>query len=323
MDLINRPRRLRKTSIIRDLTAETILDKRKLIFPYFVSEGSRIRKPIESMPGIDRVSIDNLLKDLEGDHKLGINTVLLFGIPDNKDEVGTEAYSDSGIVQKAVKEIKKKFPGIYVITDVCLCEFTDHGHCGIIKDGDVLNDPTLELLSRTAVSQALAGADMVAPSDMMDGRVGAIREALDREGLTDIPIMSYAAKYSSAFYGPFRDAAGSAPQFGDRKSYQMDFRNGKEAEKEVLMDIDEGADIVMVKPALSYLDIISRTKELVDIPVCAYNVSGEYSMVKAAAKLGMGDEERLTVEILGSIFRAGADMIITYHARDVLKNNWF
>ncbi len=323
MDLVNRPRRLRKNSIIRDLTAETILDTRKLIFPYFVTEGSRIRTPIESMPGIDRVSVDNLLKDLEGDHKRGINTILLFGIPHKKDETGTGAYSDSGIVQKAVREIKKNFPGVYVITDVCLCEFTDHGHCGIVRDGDVLNDPTLELLSRTAVSQAMAGADMVAPSDMMDGRVGAIREALDAKGLTDVPIMSYAAKYSSAFYGPFRDAAGSAPQFGDRRSYQMDFRNGIEAEKEVLMDIDEGADIVMVKPALSYLDIISRVKDIVDLPVCAYNVSGEYSMVKAAAKLGMGDEERLTVEILGSIFRAGADMIITYHARDVLKNGWF
>jgi porphobilinogen synthase len=323
MDLVDRPRRLRKNSIIRDLTAETVLDTRKLIFPYFVCEGSRSRIPIESMPGIDRVSLDNLLKDLESDHKLGINTILLFGIPDKKDEVGSGAYSDSGIVQKAVREIKKNFPGVYVITDVCLCEFTDHGHCGIIKDGDVLNDPTLDLLSRTAVSQAMAGADMVAPSDMMDGRVGAIREALDAKGLTDVPIMSYAAKYCSAFYGPFRDAAGSAPQFGDRRSYQMDFRNRREAEKEVLLDINEGADIVMVKPALSYLDIITRVKDLTDLPVCAYNVSGEYSMVKAAAKLGMGDEERLSVEILGSIFRAGADMIITYHARDVLKNNWF
>ncbi len=323
MDIVNRPRRLRKNSIIRDLTAETILDARKLIFPYFVCEGSGVRTPIESMPGIERVSVDNLLKDLESDHKLGINTILLFGIPDSKDEVGSGAYSESGIVQKAVREIKKNFPGIYVITDVCLCEFTDHGHCGIIKDGDVLNDPTLELLARTAVSQAAAGADMVAPSDMMDGRVGAIREGLDAEGLSGVPIMSYAAKYSSAFYGPFRDAAGSTPQFGDRRSYQMDFRNAREAEKEVLMDLDEGADIVMVKPALSYLDIIARIKDLVDLPVCAYNVSGEYSMVKAAAKLGMGDEERLTVEILGSIFRAGADMIITYHARDILKNGWF
>ncbi len=228
-----------------------------------------------------------------------------------------------GIVQKAVRAIKKKFPDLYVITDVCLCEFTSHGHCGMVDKGKILNDPSLELLAKTAVSHAAAGADMVAPSDMMDGRVAAIRQGLDSNGFSDIPILAYAAKYASAFYGPFRDAAGSAPQFGDRRSYQMDFRNAAEAEREVLLDIEEGADIVMVKPALSYLDIIHRIKNIVKVPVCAYNVSGEYAMVKAAGRFGFGDEQRLTTEILTSIFRAGADMIISYHTRDVLKNKWF
>ncbi len=323
MDLIYRPRRLRKNSILRDLAAETRPQVGKLIMPHFVCEGKNTRTPIDSMPGIDRVSIDHLLKDVEADLKAGIRSVLLFGIPDSKDETGSGAYADNGIVQKAVREIKKHLPGVLVITDVCLCEFTSHGHCGIVRDGEVLNDPTLELLARTALSQAAAGADMVAPSDMMDGRVAAIRDTLDSGGFTDVSVMSYAAKYCSAFYGPFREAAGSAPQFGDRKSYQMDPRNAREAEMEVLADIAEGADIVMVKPALSYLDIIRRVREISEVPVCAYNVSGEYTMVKVTAREGYGDEQRLAVEILTSIFRAGADMIITYHARDVAKNKWF
>ncbi len=322
MDLINRPRRLRVNSTVRDLTAEVVIDPKKLIMPHFVCEGSEIREPIESMPGIDRVSVDNLLTDLENDYKAGIRSVLIFGIPEKKDEVGSEAYSDMGIVQNAVRSIKKRMPEILVITDVCLCEYTNHGHCGIIEKGDVLNDPTLKLLAKTALSHAEAGADMVAPSDMMDGRVGEIRDILDENNFFNVSIMSYAAKYCSAFYGPFRDAAGSAPQFGDRKSYQMDPRNALEAEKEVIADIDEGADIVMVKPALSYLDIIHRVKQIAGVPVCAYNVSGEYSMVKAAAKLGYGDERRLAAEIITSIFRAGSDMVITYHARDILKNKW-
>ena len=314
-----RPRRLRNSKVIRDLVAETQIVPSKLIMPHFVCEGNNIRKPIEAMPGIDNISIDNLLKDIEKDSKLGISMVLLFGIPDNKDDVGSGAYDDDGIVQKAVREIKKRFPELLVITDICLCEYTSHGHCGIVQDGIVLNDPTLDLLAKTAVSHARSGADMVAPSDMMDGRIGSIRDALDETGFTDTPIMAYSAKYASAFYGPFREAAGSAPQFGDRKAYQMDPRNAREAEREVMLDLDEGADIVMVKPALSYLDIIYRIKELSPVPVCAYNVSGEYSMVKAAGKLGMVDEDRIILEILTSIFRAGADMIISYHTREVLE----
>jgi porphobilinogen synthase len=318
--LTYRPRRLRSSEVIRNLVAETSVNPAKLIMPHFVCKGSGYRKPIESMPGIENVSIDNLLRDIESDCQLGITMALFFGIPAEKDDVATGAYAEDGIVQKALREVKKRFPQLCLITDVCLCEYTSHGHCGIVKDGKVLNDPTLDLLSRTALSHARAGADMVAPSDMMDGRVGAIRGALDDNGFSDTPIMAYSAKYASAFYGPFRDAAGSAPQFGDRRAYQMDPRNGREAEREVVLDLEEGADIVMVKPALSYLDIIYRTKEISPVPVCAYNVSGEYSMVKAAAKLGMIDEARVTMEILTSIFRAGADMVISYHTRELLKN---
>ena len=323
MDLTDRPRRLRNSATLRDITAETQPDSRKLIMGYFVCEGSSIRQAIVSMPGIDRVSLDNLILDIGQDIAYGLKSVLLFGIPDQKDETGTGAYDENGIVQQAVRTLKKEFPELLVITDVCLCEFTSHGHCGIVENGKVLNDPTLALLAKTAVSQAAAGADMVAPSDMMDGRVGAIRQALDEQGFQDIPIMSYAAKYSSAFYGPFRDAAGSAPQFGDRRSYQMDCRNAREAEHEVLLDLEEGADIIMVKPALSYLDIICRVRQMVQVPVCAYNVSGEYSMVKIAAHSGFINEEQMVKEILTSIFRAGADMVISYHTRDILKNNWF
>ena len=318
-----RPRRLRENEIIRNLCAETLLDYNKLIMPYFVIEGTHIKEPIESMPGVSRLSIDNLLKTLEADIALGVKSIILFGIPLEKDEKASGAYDDNGIIQKACREIKKHFGNVYIITDVCLCEYTSHGHCGMVVGNRIDNDSTLELLAKTAVSHAKAGADMVAPSDMMDGRIEAIRMALDDEGFTHIPILSYAAKYASAFYGPFRDAAGSAPQFGDRRSYQMDFRNSREALKEVYLDIEEGADIVMVKPALAYLDIIHRVKQAVDVPVCAYNVSGEYSMVKAASTLGFGDEARLVREIMTAIFRAGADMVISYHTVDILKNKWF
>ncbi len=318
-----RPRRNRASYLIRDLVAETVVDRRKLIMPHFVLEGKNLKEPILSMPGVSRVSIDNLLKDIESDHRTGIDKILLFGIPDKKDEQGSGAYDRNGIVQRALREIKKHLPGILVITDVCLCEYTSHGHCGIVDGGNILNDPTLEILSRVALSHAECGSDMIAPSDMMDGRVRAIRASLDAGGFDDLPILAYSAKYASAFYGPFREAAGSAPQFGDRSSYQMDCRNSLEAEKEVLLDISEGADMVMVKPALSYLDVIYRTRRLVNVPICAYNVSGEYSMVKSMAKLGYGDEARLTKEIITSIFRAGADMIISYHTRDIFKNNWF
>jgi len=323
MDILRRPRRLRSTATMRDMVAETRPDYNKLIMPYFVVEAGNTREAIPSMPGIERVSPDLLMQDVKADMELGVRTVLLFGIPSQKDDIATGAFDEHGIVQETVRLLKKNFSGLTVITDVCLCEYMDHGHCGVVQEGKVLNDPSLELLAKTAVSHAHAGADMVAPSDMMDGRVGAIREALDEQGYQDVPIMAYSAKYASAFYGPFRDAAGSAPQFGDRRSYQMDFRNAIEAEREVLLDMDEGADIVMVKPALSYLDVINRVKNIVDVPVCAYNVSGEYSMVKASAKMGYGDEQALVTEILTSIFRAGADMIISYHTRDILKNRWW
>ncbi len=322
MNSAYRPRRLRSSQIIRDLAAETYADKNRLIMPHFVAEGTNIREDFDTMPGISRVCIHNLLKDLEADLSLGINKILLFGIPQEKDDLAKNAYSDTGIVQNAVRRIKQELPDIHIITDVCLCEYTSHGHCGVVGNGKILNDPTLDLLSKTAVSHAAAGADTVAPSDMMDGRVGAIREALDGNGYTDTLILSYAVKYASAFYGPFRDVAGSAPQFGDRKTYQMDYRNAVEAEKEALTDLDEGADMIMVKPALAYMDIISRVREITDVPLCTYNVSGEYAMVKAAAEKGCGDERMLVTEILTSLFRAGADMIISYHTRDIYKKGW-
>lgn len=323
MEMAQRPRRLRSGKILRDICSETRVDPAKLIMPHFVREGKNIREAVAPMPGIERVSSENLLNDIEADLKLGIKSIMLFGIPDKKDERGSGAYSPNGVVQKTVREIKKKFgDDIFVISDVCLCEYTSHGHCGILKGDSVENDPTLELIAETALTHAAAGADMVAPSDMMDGRVAIIRDTLDEEGFQDTPIMSYSAKYASAFYEPFREAAGSTPSSGDRKGYQMDFRNAIEAEREVMLDIDEGADIVMVKPALSYLDIIHRVKNSVNVPVCAYNVSGEYSMVKAAVKAGFADEQRITAEILTSIFRAGADMVISYHTREVLKNRW-
>ncbi len=311
-----RPRRLRSNENIRRMVRETKLSPDNFIYPLFVTHGKGVKKEINSMPGNFQQSIDNVVKDCEEVKDLGIPAVLLFGIPELKDEVGSEAYSDEGIVQHAIKAIKNKTPEIIVITDVCLCEYTSHGHCGVIKNGVVQNDATLELLAKEALSHAKAGADMVAPSDMMDGRVGAIREMLDGESFYDVPIMSYAAKYASSFYGPFREAAESTPQFGDRRSYQMDAPNSREALREVALDIDEGADIVMVKPALAYLDIIYQVKQNFNLPVAAYNVSGEFSMVKAAAKLGWIDGERAMMESLIAMKRAGADMILSYFSKE-------
>ncbi|MGB3400612.1 MAG: porphobilinogen synthase [Candidatus Deferrimicrobiaceae bacterium] len=316
----HRPRRLRRNEGIRRMVRETILTVDDLIYPLFVAAGRKIRKEISSMPGIFQLSVENLVKEVKEVRGLGIPAILLFGIPAKKDPVGSDACSDDGIVQTAVRAIKDAVPDIQVITDVCFCEYTDHGHCGILNPaGDVDNDATLDILARSAVTHARAGADMVAPSDMMDGRVAAIRRALDEEGYEGIPIMSYAAKYASGFYGPFRDAAESAPEFGDRRSYQMDPPNAREALREVALDIQEGADIVMVKPALPYLDIICRVRDAFDLPVAAYQVSGEYSIVKAGEKLGWVDGPRLMMEILVSIKRAGADLILTYAAKEAAK----
>ncbi len=301
------------------MVRETILTPDDFIYPLFVTFGKGVKKPIASMPGCFQESVDEVVKTAKEAFDLGIPAIILFGIPEHKDEVGSSAFDPHGVVQEAIKAIKDAVPELLIITDVCMCEYTSHGHCGVVRDGEVLNDPTLELLQKEAVSHAQAGADMVAPSDMMDGRVKAIREALDSEGFSHIPIMSYAAKYASSFYGPFRDAAESTPQFGDRRAYQMDPPNRREALKEVALDIEEGADIVMVKPALSYLDIISDVKENFDVPVAAYNVSGEYSLVKAAAQLGWIDHDRVMMEILVSIKRAGADMILTYFAPEAAK----
>ncbi|MBV9216046.1 MAG: porphobilinogen synthase [Acidobacteria bacterium] len=312
----NRARRLRRTEHLREMFREIRLHTTDFIYPLFIVEGSDIKKEISSMPGQYQMSIDNLARECESLLELGVGSVLLFGIPAEKDEVGSGAYAEDGIIQKAVREIKSRAPEMVVITDVCLCEYTSHGHCGVIENGDVVNDKTLELLVKEAVSHAQAGADMVAPSDMMDGRVGAIRSALDGAGLVNTPIMAYSAKYSSAFYGPFREAAESAPQFGDRRAYQMDFGNSDEAMREIALDIKEGADVVMVKPALSYLDVIRRVKTEFNIPIAAYNVSGEFSMVKAAAQKGWLDGERVMMEILMSIKRAGADTMITYFAKE-------
>lgn len=316
---IQRPRRLRMNENIRRMVRETILSVDDLVYPIFVTHGTNVARPVEAMPGIYNYSIDRLLKELEEVVELKIPAILPFGIPSVKDEIGSEAYAEEGIIQRAVRAIKKAYPELLVITDVCLCEYTNHGHCGIIKEEYVLNDPTLELLARTAVSHAAAGADMVAPSDMMDGRVGVIRKALDDRGYENVPIMAYSSKYCSSFYGPFREAAGSSPQFGDRKAYQMDPANSSEALREVRLDLEEGADIVMVKPALAYMDVIRRVKDEFDFPVAAYNVSGEYSMVKAAAQKGWVDERRIVLEILTGIKRAGADIIITYHAKDAAR----
>lgn len=314
-----RPRRLRATEPLRRLVRETKVGVEDLIYPLFVRHGKGLKEPIPSMPGCYRFSPDALLQEAKEVWELGVPAVILFGIPERKDERASEAYARDGIIQQAVRELKGALPQLTIITDVCLCEYMSHGHCGLVQDGIILNDPTLELLSLTALSHAEAGADMVAPSDMMDGRVRAIREALDREGYSHVPILAYSAKYASAFYGPFREAADSAPQFGDRSTYQMDPANGDEALREVALDIEEGADIVMVKPALSYLDVIRRVKETFCVPVAAYNVSGEYAMIKAAAQSGWIDGERVMMEVLLSIKRAGADMILTYFAKEAAR----
>ena len=312
-----RLRRVREHEPLRRMVRETTLSPSNFIYPMFVTHGQGLRQPIEPMPGCFHFSIDQLVLDVAEAAALGIPAVLLFGLPAEKDPMGTEGYDPEGIIQEAVRAIKKEVPGMMVITDVCMCEYTDHGHCGIIDNGKVDNDATLELLARTAVTQVQAGADMVAPSAMMDGQVKAIRDSLNDHGYEDVPVMGYAAKYASAFYGPFRIAAGSTPQFGDRRSYQMDPANAREAMREIESDIAEGADIVMVKPAMSYMDVIRRARERFDHPLAAYNVSGEYSMVKAAGARGWIDEKRITLEILTSIRRAGADFILSYHAKEV------
>jgi porphobilinogen synthase len=301
------------------MVRETRLSVDDLIYPMFICPGEGVREPIGAMPGVNQLSVDQGVEECREVAGLGIPAVILFGIPESKDAAGTGAYVDDGIVQQAIRTIKQNVPDLMVITDVCLCEYTDHGHCGVIKDDDVQNDPTLQLLVKTSLSHVHAGADMVAPSDMMDGRIGAIRTALDEENLTHIPIMAYSAKYASAYYGPFREAAGSTPQFGDRRSYQMDPPNTNEALREVEMDLEEGADIVMVKPALAYLDIIQRVKSTFEVPLAAYNVSGEYAMIKAAGQMGWIDEDRVMMESLVAIKRAGADLILTYFAKDAAK----
>ncbi len=314
-----RLRRLRKNESFRKMVRETHLRPDDLILPLFVRPGKRVKQPISSMPGHFQFSVDLLVKEVQEAASLGIAGVILFGIPEKKDEVGSEAYADDGIVQKALRAIKEKVEGILLMTDVCLCEYTSHGHCGVVNDGTIRNDETLDLLSQQALSHARAGADIIAPSDMMDGRVGAIRKILDDHQFEDTPILAYAAKFASSFYGPFRVAAESKPQFGDRKSYQMDPANGDEALREVRLDLEEGADMVMVKPALPYLDIIRRVKETFNIPVAAYQVSGEFAMVKAASQLGWIDGEEVMMESLIAIKRAGADMILTYFAKDMAR----
>jgi porphobilinogen synthase len=316
---VERPRRLRRNERLRSLVRETPLAASDFIYPMFVCPGKRVRNEVPSMPGIFQQSVDRFLEECREVEQLGISGIILFGLPEKKDERGSEAWSPDAAVQRAVAAVKKANLDLVVMTDVCLCEYTSHGHCGVVEDGEVLNDPSLELLAQTAVSHARAGADVVAPSDMMDGRVGAIRRALDEAGFTHVSILAYSAKYCSAFYGPFREAAGSAPQFGDRRSYQMDPANVREALREVRLDLVEGADMVMVKPALPYLDVLRAVRRSVRVPVAAYNVSGEYSMVKAAARNGWLDERRTAMEILTGIRRAGADFILTYHAKDAAR----
>ena len=316
---IHRPRRLRRTELVRTLVRETHLSKAGLVYPMFVCPGNKVRQEVSSMPSVFQQSVDQIVEECREVEGLGLSAVILFGLPETKDAKGSSSLLANGVVQRAVEGIKKAKLNLLVITDVCLCEYTDHGHCGVIANGEVDNDATLEILAEQALSHARVGADIVAPSDMMDGRVAAIRKKLDGNSFTDVAILSYAAKYCSAFYGPFREAAQSAPQFGDRRSYQMDPANVREALKEVAMDLDEGADMVMVKPALPYLDVIRAVRERFDVPVGAYNVSGEYAMVKAAAQRGWLDEKRTVLELLTGIQRAGADIILTYHAKDAAK----
>jgi len=316
---LHRPRRLREQSGFREMFCETTLRLKDLIYPMFVIHGRKVKIPVASMPGVYQFSVDQLIKEIRELMELGIRSVILFGIPETKDALGSSGYQPHGVVQEAVNVLKNMYPGLMIITDVCLCEYTDHGHCGVVDNGHILNDPTLELLAKMAVSHAEAGADMVAPSDMMDGRIAIIRKALDQSGFSNLPIMAYSAKYASGYYGPFREAAGSAPQFGDRRSYQMHPPNSDEALREVALDIEEGADVVMVKPALPYLDIIRRVKDTFNCPIAAYNVSGEYSMIKAAAERGWLDEQRVVWESLTGIKRAGADVILTYFAPQVAQ----
>ena len=317
MEMIHRARRLRRSPVLRKMVRETRMDKSSLIYPMFVMEGSNIKQEIHTMPGQYRYSVDRLPEALEEVAEAGVPSVMLFGIPEHKDACGSGAWAEDGIVQKAFRKAKETVPELYLIGDVCMCEYTSHGHCGILDGEYVDNDKTLEYLAKIALSQVQAGADMVAPSDMMDGRVAAIRRMLDENGYCTTPIMSYAAKYASGFYGPFRDAADSAPAFGDRKTYQMDYHNRKEAMKEVFSDLDEGADIIMIKPALSYLDIIRETADAIDVPVAAYSVSGEYSLIKAAGKLGYIEEEKLICETAASIYRAGCNILLTYFAKEL------
>lgn len=316
---VYRPRRLRRTETLRSLVRETTVRAQDLVLPLFVVPGSGVRRPVGSMPGVFNTSVDETVRDAREAWELGIPAVLLFGIPPHKDEDASGAFGDDGIVQQAVQAIKRELPELLVITDVCLCEYTSHGHCGVVRDGTVVNDETLELIAKQALHHARAGADVVAPSDMMDGRVGVIRALLDEEGFTDTAILAYSAKYASAFYGPFREAADSAPQFGDRRAYQMDNANAEEAIREVALDIEEGADMVMVKPALAYLDIIRRVKDEFSFPLAAYHVSGEYAMIKAAGQLGWLDADRAMAEAITSIKRAGADVVITYWAREMVR----
>ena len=319
MELTIRPRRLRTSDTLRRMVRETRVSPDSLIYPLFLVEGENIKEPIPSLEGQWRYSPDRVWEEIEECLNAGVSRVSLFGIPAHKDACGSSAWDPNGVVQQGIRAIKEKFPQCYVITDVCMCEYTDHGHCGILHDHEVDNDKTLEVLAKTALSQVQAGADMVAPSDMMDGRIGAIREVLDDNGFTNVPIMSYSAKYASAFYGPFRDAAGSAPAFGDRRGYQMDPHNRREALKECALDVEEGADILMVKPALSYLDVIRECSDAFDLPMAAYSVSGEYAMIKAAGKAGLIDEHRVMCESALSIFRAGADILITYFAKELAQ----
>lgn len=319
MNLTRRPRRLRRTEFIRALVRETKLTPDDFVYPLFVCEGEGVRREIGSMPGCFNLSIDELVKEIEAARGDGIRSVILFGVPDEKDALGTQAYAEDGITQRGIRAIKREVKDVLVMADNCLCEYTDHGHCGVVAEGEVLNDATLDLLARAAVSQAEAGADIIAPSNMMDGFVGAIRSALDGAGFEQIPIMSYAVKYASGFYGPFREAAQSAPQFGDRRGYQMDPANAREALREAALDVEQGADMLMVKPALPYLDIIHAVRERFDLPVAAYQVSGEYAMIKAAGRLGWIDEGRVALESLTSIKRAGADIILTYFAREMAR----
>lgn len=317
MDLTMRPRRLRTSAKLRKMVRETRMDKSSLVYPMFVMEGENKKEEISTMPGQFRYTIDRMPEILNEMADAGVGSVMLFGIPNHKDEVGSQAYACDGIIQRALEKAKKEVPDLYYIGDVCMCEYTSHGHCGILKGDYVDNDLTLDKLAQIAVSQVQAGADMVAPSDMMDGHIAAIREGLDKNGFVTTPIMSYAVKYASAFYGPFRDAAGSAPAFGDRKSYQMDYHNRREGIKEAMLDIDEGADIIMVKPAMSYLDMVREIKDLTDVPMAAYSVSGEYAMVKAAAKLGYVDEAAILCEMAASAYRAGVDIYMSYYAKEI------